>query len=135
MREKLYTLSPELESDMKQFVVDFSIAAKEHADKSRTAAAGKFAGGLADHSAETTALHSACNLMLAGLRQVLGTHVSQAGSNLTAERLRFDFTHPEKMTPEQILAVENYVNEAISSGLVVTMTNMDKTEAKNSGVE
>jgi alanyl-tRNA synthetase len=73
--------------------------------------------------------------MLAGLRKVLGSGVHQAGSNITAERLRFDFTHPEKMTPEQILAVENYVNEAISSGLVVTMTNMDKTEAKDSGVE
>lgn len=70
--------------------------------------------------------------MLAGLRKVLGDHVHQAGSNITAERLRFDFTHPEKMTPEQIRAVENYVNEAINSGLVVTLTNMDKNEAKNS---
>ncbi len=59
----------------------------------------------------------------------------QAGSNITAERLRFDFTHNEKMTPEQIQAVEEYVNTAIQSGLMVTMTNMDKTEAKNSGVE
>ncbi len=115
MREKLYSLSPELEVDMKKFVEDFSLAAREHADKSRTAAAGKFAGGLADHSEETTALHSACHLMLAGLRQVLGDGVHQAGSNITAERLRFDFTHPEKMTPEQIQAVENYVNEAIQS--------------------
>ena len=73
--------------------------------------------------------------MLAGLRKVLGDHIHQAGSNITAERLRFDFTHPEKMTPEQVKAVEDYVNEAISSGLVVTMTNMDKNEAKSSGVE
>ena len=73
--------------------------------------------------------------MLAGLRKVLGDHIHQAGSNITAERLRFDFTHPEKMTPEQIRAVEDYVNEAISSGLVVTMTNMDKNEATSSGVE
>lgn len=73
--------------------------------------------------------------MLAGLRKVLGEHIHQAGSNITAERLRFDFTHPEKMTPEQIQAVEDYVNEAIDSGLVVTMTNMDKNEAKSSGVE
>ncbi len=70
--------------------------------------------------------------MLAGLRQVLGSGVHQAGSNITAERLRFDFTHSEKMTPEQIKAVEEYVNNAIDSGLTVTMTNMDKTEAKNS---
>ncbi len=65
MREKLYTLSTELASDMAQFATDFAQAAKNHADMSRTAAAGKFAGGLADHSTETTALHSACHLMLA----------------------------------------------------------------------
>ena len=73
--------------------------------------------------------------MLAGLRKVLGAHVHQAGSNITAERLRFDFTHPEKMTPEQIAAVEEYVNTAIASGLTVTVTKMDKNEAKESGVE
>lgn len=73
--------------------------------------------------------------MLAGLRKILGDHIHQAGSNITAERLRFDFTHPEKMTPEQIQAVEAYVNEAIDSGLVVTMTNMPKEEARTSGVE
>lgn len=66
---------------------------------------------------------------------MLGDGVHQAGSNITAERLRFDFTHPEKMTPEQISAVEDYVNEAIQSGLTVTMSNMDKNEAKSSGVE
>lgn len=113
----------------------FNIAFEKHQELSRTASAGKFKGGLADDGAETTALHSACHLMLAGLRKVLGEGVHQAGSNITAERLRFDFTYPEKMTPEQIRAVEDYVNEAIDSGLVVTMTNMDKTEAKNSGVE
>lgn len=116
-------------------VEGFNTAFAEHQDKSRTAAAGKFAGGLADHGQETTALHSACHLMLAGLRQVLGDHVHQAGSNITAERLRFDFTHPEKMTPEQIQAVERYVNTAIQSGLTVTVSNMDKNEAKASGVE
>lgn len=120
---------------MEVFARDFAESAKNHADLSRTAAAGKFAGGLADHSDETTALHSACHLMLAGLRRVLGDGVHQAGSNITAERLRFDFTHPEKMTGEQIKAVEEYVNEAIQSGLTVTMTNMDKNEAKASGVE
>jgi alanyl-tRNA synthetase len=72
--------------------------------------------------------------MLAGLREVLGTHVAQAGSNITAERLRFDFTHGEKMTPEQIQAVEKYVNEAITSQLTVTITNMDKKEAQETGV-
>lgn len=116
-------------------IAGFNKAFEEHQEKSRTAAAGKFAGGLADHSGETTALHSACHLMLAGLRKVLGEHIHQAGSNITAERLRFDFTHLEKMTPEQIQAVENYVNEAIDSGLVVTMTNMPKEEARTNGVE
>ncbi len=113
----------------------FSQAFEKHQELSRTAAVGKFKWGLADDGAETTALHSACHLMLAGLRKVLGDWVHQAGSNITAERLRFDFTQSEKMTPEQIKAVEQYVNEAIESGLTVTMTNMDKTEAKNSGVE
>lgn len=72
--------------------------------------------------------------MLAGLRQILGTHVTQAGSNITAERLRFDFTHNEKMTPEQISAVEKYVNTAIQSGLVVIISNMDKKVAQDTGV-
>ncbi len=113
----------------------FNTAFEKHQELSRTAAAGKFKWGLADDGVETTALHSACHLMLAGLRKVLGDGVHQAGSNITAERLRFDFTHPEKMTPEQISAVEDYVNEAIQSELTVTITNMDKNEAKASGVE
>lgn len=113
----------------------FNKAFAEHQEKSRTAAAGKFAGGLADHSEETTALHSACHLMLAWLRKVLGQGVHQAGSNITEERLRFDFTYGEKMTSEQIKAVEDFVNEAINSRLEVTVTNMDKNEAKNAWVE
>ena len=120
---------------MEKFREEFDYSAKEHADLSRTAAAGKFAGGLADHSDETTALHSMCHLMLAWLRKVLWSHVHQAGSNITAERLRFDFTHPEKMTPEQIQAVETYVNEAIQSGITVTLENMPKDTAKSLWVE
>jgi alanyl-tRNA synthetase len=112
------------------FVEEF----RKHQELSRTASAGKFVGGLGDNSPETTALHSACHLMLAGLREILGTHVSQAGSNITAERLRFDFTHSEKMTPEQITAVEAYVNRAIESGLTVTISNMDKKIAQDTGV-
>lgn len=71
MREKLYEIYDGLRNEMEVFARDFGESAKAHADMSRTAAAGKFAGGLADHSDETTALHSACHLMLAGLRQVL----------------------------------------------------------------
>ncbi len=120
----------------KEFILsEFNEAFQKHQELSRTAAAGKFKWGLADDGVETTALHSACHLMLAGLRKVLGDGVHQAGSNITAERLRFDFTYGEKMTPEQIQAVEDYVNEAIRSELTVTISNMDKTEAKNSGVE
>lgn len=129
------TLELAKEHDLTVDVEGFKKAFEEHQEKSRTAAAGKFKWGLADDGVETTALHSACHLMLAGLRQVLGDGVHQAGSNITAERLRFDFTHPEKMTPDQIQAVENYVNEAIQSWLTVTMTNMDKNEARSSGVE
>jgi alanyl-tRNA synthetase len=112
----------------------FKTAFAKHQELSRTAAEGKFKGGLGDQSEETVALHSACHLMLAGLRKVLGGHVMQAGSNITAERLRFDFTHPDKVTPEQLKAVEDYVNEAIASGLTVTVTEEAKESAKSRGV-
>ncbi len=113
---------------------DFNIAMQAHADLSRTASVGMFKGGLADHSDVTISLHTACHLMLAGLRKVLGEHVMQAGSNITPERLRFDFTHPEKMTPEQISAVENYVNGALKAHITVTMTEEPKDSAKARGV-
>lgn len=110
-------------------------AAKKHTDKSRTASAGKFKGGLSDHSTETTALHTVAHLLLAGLREVLGDHVHQKGSNITSERLRFDFNHDEKLTPEQKAKVEKYVNDAISSKAVTYISELPKTEAKESGVE
>ncbi|MSR86649.1 alanine--tRNA ligase [Candidatus Peribacteria bacterium] len=95
----------------------FEKAFEEHQKLSRAGAAQKFAGGLADHSAETTKLHTATHLLNAGLRKVLGDHVWQKGSNVTADRLRFDFTHPDKMTPEQIKKVEDLVNEEIKKDL------------------
>lgn len=116
------------------FQEDFDIAMTAHQDLSRTASAGMFKGGLADHSDITISLHTACHLMLAGLRKVLGEHVMQAGSNITPERLRFDFTHPEKMTPEQIQSVEDYVNGALQAHLTVTMTEEPKDNAKARGV-
>lgn len=106
---------------------------EKHQDLSRTASAGMFKGGLADASVETTKLHTAAHLMLAALRTVLGDHVSQRGSNITAERLRFDFSHPEKMTAEQIRKVEEIVNEAISKKLPVSFQEMTVDEAKNFG--
>lgn len=116
------------------FQEDFDIAMTAHQDLSRTASAGMFKGGLADHSDITISLHTACHLMLAGLRKVLGEHVMQAGSNITPERLRFDFTHPEKMTSEQIQSVEDYVNGALQAHLTVTMTEEPKDNARSRGV-
>lgn len=108
---------------------------KKHQDLSRTASAGKFKGGLADHSAKVTAFHTATHLMLAGLRKELGDGVHQAGSNITEERTRFDFTHPEKVSREILDRVEQYVNDAIASGAAVSTTIMDKGVAKETGVE
>lgn len=106
---------------------------KKHQALSRTASAGLFKGGLADTSLETTKLHTAAHLMLAGLRKILGDGIFQKGSNITAERLRFDFLHNEKMTDEQIKAVEQYVNEAISADATVRRDEMPLSEAKTSG--
>ena len=111
----------------------FAIELEKHQELSRTASAGKFKGGLADNSEETTKLHTAAHLLLASLRKVLGDGVFQKGSNITAERLRFDFSHPEKMTPEQIAEVEKLVNFAIKSKLPVTCEEMTLEEAKNIG--
>ncbi len=113
----------------------FETAMKAHADKSRTAAAGKFAGGLADHSEKTTALHTATHLMLAGLREVLGTHVHQKGSNITPERIRFDFSHDQKVNEEERAAVEKYVNEAMAAAAKVVVREMPKQDAMDAGVE
>lgn len=122
----------------KGLVVDeegFKKAFEKHQELSRAGSEQKFKWGLADHSDATTGLHSATHLMLAGLRKYLGEHVHQAGSNITAERLRFDFTHPEPVTKEQLQMVEDYVNEAIQADAQVVLTEMDKEEAKASGVE
>ncbi|PIT93820.1 alanine--tRNA ligase [Candidatus Falkowbacteria bacterium CG10_big_fil_rev_8_21_14_0_10_43_11] len=106
---------------------------KKHQDLSRTASAGMFKGGLADASEETKKLHTTAHLMLESLRRVLGPHVSQKGSNITAERLRFDFSHPEKMTAEQMQQVEDLVNEQIAKDLPVRCKEMPLEEAKKLG--
>lgn len=113
----------------------FNEELKKHQDLSRTASAGMFKGGLADNKEETTQLHTAAHLMLAGLRKVLGDHVHQKGSNINGERLRFDFSHGEKMTDEQKKMVEDYVNEAIEAKIPVIMTEMSLYEARESGAE
>ncbi len=125
-------LTDEIAND-KGLIVDragFEKLMTEHRAKSRAGAEQKFKGGLADNSEKVIQYHTATHLMLAGLRTVLGEHVHQAGSNITAERLRYDFTHSEKMTPEQIAAVETYVNDAIKAGGEVTIEMMSKDAAQ-----
>ncbi|MDD3773792.1 MAG: alanine--tRNA ligase [Patescibacteria group bacterium] len=112
---------------------EFKKAFKEHQKKSRTASVGMFKGGLADSGEETKKLHTAAHLLLAALRQVLGNGVFQKGSNITSERLRFDFSHNEKLTSEQLKQVEDLVNEQIQAAIPVEMTEMGLNEAKKSG--
>lgn len=111
----------------------FAAEFKKHQDLSRTASAGAFKGGLADHSAETTRLHTATHLLHKALKTVLGDHVQQKGSNITAERLRFDFPHPQKMTPEEIQKVEDIVNDAIQKDYPVSFDVMSLDAAKAAG--
>lgn len=114
---------------------EFETEFRKHQELSRTASAGKFKGGLADHSAKVTAFHTATHLMLAALRKELGEGVHQAGSNITEERTRFDFTYPAKVPRETLDRVEAYVNAAVGAGARVTTTVMDKETARAEGVE
>jgi alanyl-tRNA synthetase len=114
---------------------EFNKLFKKHQELSRTASVGMFKGGLADTKEKTTQLHTVAHLMLAGLRKVLGNNVHQKGSNINGERIRFDFSHPEKMTDEQKKSVENFVNEAIRAKVLVTMKEMNLEEAKKTAAE
>ena len=111
----------------------FDEAFREHQEKSRAGAEQKFAGGLADHSEETKKLHTATHLMLEGLRRVLGEHVEQRGSNITQERLRFDFNYEDKLTDEQKTEVERFVNEAIEADYQVGFVEMTVAQAREIG--
>ncbi len=106
---------------------------KKHQDLSRVGAEQKFKGGLADTSEMSTKYHTATHLLHAVLRKVLGSHVEQRGSNITAERLRFDFSHPEKMTDEQKKQVEDLINYAIGQDYHVSFAEMSVAEAKAKG--
>ena len=117
----------------KSAILEYKKEYESHQKLSQTASAGMFKGGLADKGEETTKLHTAAHLLLAALRKVLGDHVVQKGSNITPERLRLDFSHSEKMTPEQIQKTENLVNEQIQKNLSVKMEEMSLKEAKKSG--
>ncbi|PIZ69682.1 MAG: alanine--tRNA ligase [Candidatus Portnoybacteria bacterium CG_4_10_14_0_2_um_filter_43_36] len=112
---------------------EFQQELKKHQELSRTASAGKFRGGLADAGEETKKLHTAAHLLLAALRKVLNDSVTQKGSNITAERLRFDFSWPEKLTDEQKKQVEDLVNEVIKKDLPVVCEEMSLDEAKKQG--
>ncbi len=108
-------------------------AMKTHQEKSRAGAEQKFAGGLADHSEVVVRMHTATHLLHQALRNVLGTHVEQKGSNITSERLRFDFSHGQKMTPEEIVKVEEIVNQQIAKDLPMHFEMLTVDEAKASG--
>jgi alanyl-tRNA synthetase len=114
---------------------EFTKEMKSHQDLSRTSSSGKFKGGLANTSEKTTMLHTTTHLMLAGLRKYLGNDVHQAGSNITEERTRFDFTYPKKVDRETLNKVEAYVNEAIGKKCNVVTEIMEKQAAMVAGVE
>ncbi len=134
-----YGFPPEITSDLakeqglKIDLTEFDKLFKEHQEKSRLGSEQKFKGGLAEQNEQTTKYHTATHLLHKALQIVLGEHAKQNGSNITVERLRFDFTHPEKMTPEQIKQVEDIVNEQIKRDLKVTCEEMTLQEAKASG--
>ena len=112
---------------------EFNKEYEEHKKLSRAGSEQKFKGGLADQSEKTTQHHTAAHLMLEALRRVLGDHVQQKGSNITEKRIRFDFSHSEKLTDEQKEEVEKLVNEAITADHKVTCEEMTVDEAKKLG--
>lgn len=119
--------------DTKTFRATFDEAMKAHQAKSRVGSEKKFHGGLADHSFECTMLHTATHLLHQALKTVLGNEVNQKGSNITVERLRFDFNYPQKMTPEQLKAAEDLVNKQIERDLPVSYEIVTVEEAKQKG--
>jgi len=130
-------ITQELAQERKIKVDDkgFQKEVKKHQELSRTASAGMFKGGLADTREKTTQLHTVAHLMLAGLRKILGTEVHQKGSNITNERIRFDFSCPEKMTEDQKKAVTEFVNKIIQDRVPVTMEEMTLEKARAIGAE
>lgn len=118
-----------IEFDEKNLLHGFQEAQKQHQELSRTSSAGMFKGGLADTSDMSTKYHTTTHLLLKALREVLGEHVYQKGSNITPERLRFDFPNEEKLTEQQIQKIEDIVNEQIHKELPVSFEEVSKEEA------
>ncbi len=114
-------------------VKGYERAYAEHQEKSRAGSEQKFACGLADHKEETTKLHTATHLLHAALKIVCSPDVEQKGSNITEERLRFDFNFARKLTPEEVAEVERLVNEQIAKNVPVVMKEMSLGEAKEQG--
>ena len=114
---------------------EFNKLFKEHQEKSRAGSEQKFKGGLASTGEMETKYHTATHLLNAALKQVLGQHVHQKGSNITAERMRFDFSHPSKMTDEEKQKTEDLVNSWIQSAIPVEHMEMKKEEAIKMGAE
>lgn len=112
---------------------DFSNRFRAHQENSRMGADQQFKGGLADHAVETTKLHTATHLLNAALRRIVSPDIQQKGSNITAERLRFDFNLDRKCTPEELKAVEDYVNDAIRAAIPVVCEEMPIEEARARG--
>jgi len=121
------------EEGLKVDAAGFAEKFKQHQEISRADAEVKYKGGLADHSVETTRLHTATHLLNKALRTVLGDHVLQKGSNITPERLRFDFSHPQPMTPAELKQVEAIVNEQIKRGLPIDWQEMNLSDAREQG--
>ena len=114
-------------------LAEFNRLKDEHQKQSQTLSAGKFKSGLADHSEIITKYHTATHLLHATLRKVLGDHVEQSGSNITVERLRFDFSHPERVSEDQLREIEKIINQQIKLKLPVTFQSMKFVDAQKSG--
>ena len=128
-----FTAEMAAEHGMTVDMTGYSKAFEKHRELSRQGSEEKFKGGLADNSEMVTKLHTATHLLHQALRDVLGEHVEQKGSNITEKRLRFDFSQPEAMTPEEKVAVEKKVNDMINADLPVTCMEMELEKALEKG--
>jgi len=126
--EECYREGIELTADYKK---EFDEALKEQRERSQTASKGMFKGGLEDHGEQTVKYHTATHLLLAALQKIINPDIVQKGSNTTSERTRFDFNCDHKLTPEEIKAVEDQVNEWIVADLPVVFDEYDKAYAKD----
>lgn len=128
-----FTLELAQEKELTVDIEGFKAKFEEHQNKSRSGAAGKFKGGLAEHNSNSVRLHTATHLLNSALRKVLGDQVYQKGSHINSERLRFDFSFDRKLSKEEISQVESIVNKAIQDNLEIKFTEMKLDDAKRNG--